>query len=370
MPLTLPQAIRKLLIREPFYGLYLMSLNKYFDNSISTACVKLNGINTDLVINKEFWDSLSDEAELGLLQHELGHILFQHLTMWDDFPNKKHLNIAQDAEVNSYIDVLPPNPILAENYGLPSTMGTKFYYENIPEDKDDENDTLDSHDWQDFRNLSDSEKTLVQNQINHIAKQTAETVMKSNGHIPAGLQEYINGLFKQREAVFNWKGYFRRVVGNSIKSYIKSTRYRPSFRFKGQPGHVLKFKPKVLVAIDTSGSVSNNELQDFFTEVEYLYKSGVGVDVIEFDADIQKKFPYTGKKTEIEICGRGGTDVTTTYEYYINHKEYSTLVVFTDGYLGVDHLSRTRNVIWVITSDGYRQQYPGISIYIPKDKKE
>ena len=71
MGLTIPQAVRKLLIREPFYGLFLLSLNKYFDDRIPTACVKRNGINVELCINKKFWDSLSEDAELAILEHEV-----------------------------------------------------------------------------------------------------------------------------------------------------------------------------------------------------------------------------------------------------------------------------------------------------------
>jgi predicted metal-dependent peptidase len=203
-----------------------------------------------------------------------------------------------------------------------------------------------------------------------MAKQSAEQVQKMCGTIPGQFKDYIDGLFKAREAVFNWKNYFRRVVGNSIKSFIKSTRYRPSFRFKGQPGNVLKFKPKVLVAVDTSGSVSNEELQEFFGEIQHLYKSGVSVDVVEFDTQIQNKFEYKGAKTEIPISGRGGTDCHSTVDYYIQHREYSTLVIFTDGYLTVNDLPLCQNLIWIITSDGYRQNYPGISIYIPKQNKK
>lgn len=71
MALTIPQAVRKLLIKEPFYGLFLLSLNKYFDDSIETACVKRNGINTDLVINPNFWKTLSDDTEIAILEHEV-----------------------------------------------------------------------------------------------------------------------------------------------------------------------------------------------------------------------------------------------------------------------------------------------------------
>ena len=191
--------------------------------------------------------------------------------------------------------------------------------------------------------------------------------MKTCGSIPGQFSEYVNGLFKQKEAVFNWKAYFRRVIGNSIKTYIKSTRYKPSFRFKGQPGTCLKFKPKIMVAIDTSGSVSTKELSDFFSEVQHLYNSGVVVEIVEFDTCVQKRFTYKGLKTDIEIKGRGGTDMTEVYNLYVAHPEFSTLVVFTDGYLDIN-FPRHKNMIWVISSEGKQQEYPGIAVYIPKQK--
>lgn len=96
MALTIPQAVRKLLIKEPFYGLFLMSLNKYFDNNIETACVRKKGINVELAINQKFWESLSDNCEIAILEHEALHIVMKHLTMQEDFSNKKHFNIAAD----------------------------------------------------------------------------------------------------------------------------------------------------------------------------------------------------------------------------------------------------------------------------------
>lgn len=368
MALTIPQAIKKLLIKEPFYGIFLLSLNKYFGDSVPTAAVCRNGIDVDLVINKEFWDSLTDLEEIAVLEHEVGHILHKHLTMGDSFSDKERFNYAADCEVNSYIENLPFGCIKAQLYNFPDKKGTKFYYDNLPKSMQQQQ-TLDVHDWKDFEGLSDAEKKLIENQIDHIAKQTAEHVMKQCGSIPGQFKEYIDSLFAKKPAVFNWKSYFRRVVGNSIKSFIKSTRYRPSRRFKGNPGNVLKFKPKVLVAVDTSGSVSNKELQDFFCEIRHLYKTGVTVDVIEFDTQIQNKFEYKGQQTDIKIYGRGGTDATEAFKYYVEHKEYSTLVVFTDGYLYIDKLPKAQNVIWIITSDGERQDYPGISIYIPKENK-
>ena len=47
-------ACKRLLIKEPFYGIFLLGLNKYYGTLCPTACVVRNGINTELCINKEF----------------------------------------------------------------------------------------------------------------------------------------------------------------------------------------------------------------------------------------------------------------------------------------------------------------------------
>ena len=65
-------------------------------------------------------------------------------------------------------------------------------------------DPNDSHaSWKDFQDLSDTEKELVNQQIDHQAKNTAEHVQKLAGSIPGELSEYIGSLFKQKPAIFN-----------------------------------------------------------------------------------------------------------------------------------------------------------------------
>ena len=374
--MELQSALKKLLIREPFYGIFVLGLNKKYTTEIDTAAVCRNGINSELLVNKEWFESQNDEICVGTIQHELMHLLFQHVVLDDYYENHELLNIACDLEVNSYIPALQHEPfIYPAMFNMPERMGVKWYYENAIEYAKKagydlkafiELQSIKNHKfWKDFADLSDAEKELVKQQINSQAKHSAEQVMKQAGSIPDCFKEYINGLFKDREAIFNWKSYFRRVIGNSIESFIKSTRYRPSKRFKGNPGNTLKFKPKVLVAVDTSGSVSNNELSDFFTEIDHLHKSGITVDILEFDTRITNKFTYKNRNQKIEICGRGGTDVSEAWNYYSNHPEYSTFVIFTDGYLNYN-LPHRKNVIWIISSSGQKAEYPGITIYIPK----
>ena len=376
--MDLDRAVKTLLIREPFYGLFLLNLNRYYGDKCDTACVCRNGINTELCVNKKFWDTLSDDEQLGVLKHELGHILFKHITSSEYFGDHDKFNKACDLEVNSYIPILQKDPYCyPARWNLENNKGTKFYYENLPDEPDQPQgnngnsgnsyDPNDSHEsWKDFQDLSDTEKQLVENQIDYQAKNTAETCQKMIGSVPGELKEYLDSLFKIKPQVFNWKAYFRRVIGNLITSELYLTRMRPSRRFPDSRGVKFKRKPHVLVGVDTSGSVSNEELEDFFSEIYYLWKSGVKVTIAQMDTKIEHIEEYNGKFNK-EIYGRGGTEFTDLINYYNERKkDFSTLVIFTDGYVSLK-LPSFRNGVWVITKNGQHQDYPGTTIYIPNN---
>lgn len=373
--MDLDRAVKTLLIREPFYGLFLLNLNRYYGDKCDTACVCRNGINTELCVNKKFWDTLSDDEQLGVLKHELSHILFKHITSSEYFGDHNKFNKAADLETNSYIPVLQKDPYYyPARFNLENNKGTKFYYENLPDEPDQpQNDSGNSYDpndshasWKDFQDLSDTEKQLIENQIDYQAKNTAETCQKLIGSIPGELKEYLDSLFKIKPQVFNWKAYFRRVIGNLITSELYLTRMRPSRRFPDSRGIKFKRKPHVLVGVDTSGSVSDKELEDFFSEIYYLWKSGVKVTIAQVDTKIEHIEEYNGKFNK-EIYGRGGTEFTSLINYYNERKkDFSTLVIFTDGYVSLN-LPPFRNGVWVITKNGQHQNYPGTTIYIPNN---
>lgn len=69
---TLAKASKDLMWKEPFYGFFLIMLNKVWDNKrVPTAGVSKNGINYQLTINEDFWTELSENHRVGLLKHEL-----------------------------------------------------------------------------------------------------------------------------------------------------------------------------------------------------------------------------------------------------------------------------------------------------------
>lgn len=378
--MTISKACKELIIVQPFYGFFLLNINKEYTTRVPTLAVSPNGVNIKLLINEKFWNSLNDEAQLAVLTHEINHVCFFHLQMQTDFDDKNIFNYAADAEVNCYINNLPEGCVTVSSLNkelglqLEERQGTKEYYKVLIDFKNKcqkkaeeflKNHPLDNHEtWKEFDQLSNPVKKLIENQIKAKLKEAEEATIQTGGSIPGEMSEILKNI-KDKPPVFNWKRYFRRLIGNSISSEIQSTRMRPSKRFPDAKGIRLKRKPNILVGVDTSGSVSMDELNDFFSEINHIYRSGVEVTVVECDTQINNIFKYTGKHN-IKIGGRGGTILNPIIEYYNSHKEHNVCIIFTDGELYSLDLPKCNHLIWVITSNGNKvDKFPGKTIYIP-----
>ena len=242
---------KTLMFKEPFYGLFLIGLNKEISDAVGTACVAKDGINTKLIISPKFWETISDKCKVAVLKHELLHIAFKHLQMFDEFTEKELLNVAADLEINQYIDIVYKDdtwegleidkaPWAALN--LPIKAGTRKYYELLLQEcknnpngdvckfvdamkaanGDGEARTITlgdgtkveikaSHEfWKQFEGMDEAEKKLMEKQIEHQLKDTAEQVQKQRGHIPGELKELIDSLYVSEEPVLDWRAYLRR----------------------------------------------------------------------------------------------------------------------------------------------------------------
>lgn len=370
--MTIEQATKKLLIKSPFYGLFLLSLKRRFANNndnCKTAYATVSGINYEIVINKDFWDSLeNDDCRLNLLLHELMHICLKHLEFYDRFPDHKRANKATDLEVSNYVGKISNGGIYIWNYPeLKKCAGSKYYYDNLPEDLQGDSEIDDHSKWENINSLSEAEKQLISNQVDHILKQVAEQVMKNRGEIPSELSTIINELFKQKEAIFNWKMYLRRMLGTIIDIDIKKTRKKESNRFPDASGLKHKRKSNIFLVIDTSGSVSDLEICDFFSEIHHIYKSGARITICECDSKINRIYEYTGK-WDGTIKGRGGTIMTPAIkEFNKRRRDYQTIIFFTDGFIEDKIPIIMGSSMWIITSAGdHHKKFPGKTLYIPK----
>jgi predicted metal-dependent peptidase len=419
---------KDLMLEQPFYGLLLLNLNKKFvtNSKVKTAGVGTNGISYVLLINPEFWTSLSQEHKKGLLQHELMHIAFFHCTEFKHLANHELANIAQDMEINQHIDeqYLPDNGVNIdiynqEGYNLEPFKGANYYYKEleeqakqkqkqnpppctIPDDdnsdqctngenpdseSDSQSDNSDSsedskdpsnefgyddlldaidakgslidsdgnktempeHSWDDFEDLGEAETKLIDRAITAVLSEVAEQTLKMRGTVPGHIAERIEAMNKVEPPKFNWRSFLKRYIGQSTKYNIKKTKRKKSKRFELDFGMKVESFSHVLLAIDSSASVSTNEVKEFLNEIHHMNKSGHDFTLVFADTTMGKPFKYK-RNQPVDIEGRGGTDFNEVVNYFNTSKsKYSTLIYLTDGEAPAPE-AKIKNVLWVLSS--------------------
>lgn len=399
---SLSKTSKDLMLKEPYYGFFLLMLHKAWSDKVPTACVSKNGINFQLTIGEKFWTDLSEEHRLGLLKHELLHIAFKHLTTFTMFSDHKMANIAMDMEINQYIDGhwLPEGGIDINDYedlNLDRRAGSRYYYDKLKQAQQDKKDTgscgddnmdkllegmeqgqgkvmigpgggrdgdkevdVPDHEWEEFENMPEAEKKLIEKQVNRVMTQAQEQTIKKRGFVPGE----ISGLITLDEIIppkFNWKAYIRRFTGISTKIFTRKIRRKENKRYSDNPGLKIKMRQNMLVGIDTSGSVCDDELKEFINEIHHLYKAGVDITIVQCDTKIQSIKKYDGK-FELEVAGRGGTYFCPVLELFNEKKEFTSLIYFTDGESHTDVKPR-KPVLWVLSERScYNDGLPGKQI--------
>jgi len=380
---SLSKISKELMLKEPYYGFFLIMLNKVWRKDLPTAGVSKHNINYQLAINEEFWTGLSDDHKMGLLKHELLHIAFGHLVSFGSFSNKKLANVAMDMEINQYIEAswLPEGGINIDDYAelnLDKKAGCRYYYDQLLRLQDEKEkkgstgnqgmdqllddiangDIPDHSTWEEFNDLSEAEKKLIEKQVQKILSDAKEQTIKKRGNVPGE----IEGLIVVEEFTkpkFDWKGYLRRFTGTSTKIFTKKIRRKENRRYEENPGLKIKMKQHMLLAIDTSGSVSNDELAEFMNEIHHIHKAGVDITIVQCDTSIRSIEPYKGKN-DLKVHGRGGTEFDPVLDYYnANLKKYTSLVYFTDGECYTSVKPRSR-VLWVLSErSDMNEELPG-----------
>ena len=369
---SLSKISKELMLKEPYYGFFLIMLNKVWRKDLPTAGVSKQNINYQLAINEEFWTGLSDDHKTGLLKHELLHIAFGHLVSFGSFSNKKLANVAMDMEINQYIEAswLPEGGINIDDYTdiqLDRKAGCRYYYDQLLrlQDEKDKNGTSgdqemdklldniasgdipDHSTWEEFEDMSEAEKKLIDKQVQKILKDAKEQTIKKRGNVPGEIEGLIV-LDEVTKAKFDWKGYLRRFTGTSTKIFTKKIRRKENHRYEDNPGLKIKMRQHMLLAIDTSGSVSDTELTEFMNEIHHIHKAGVDITIVQCDTSIRSIEAYKGKN-DLKVHGRGGTEFDPVLDYYnANLKKYTSLVYFTDGECYTSVKPRNR-VLWVLS---------------------
>jgi len=338
----------------------------------------------NLHINPKLFDKEPLLHRLGILKHEMLHILYGHLKLRSKGLIFNVWNFATDCALNQHIErdhlpdyIIDPTSLSKQlNVNVPSNKSSELYYNliksNIPPSNSSggggEGDPQDGSGgtpddgmvgdhgiWQ----SSQGDEELKQDITKKMIERSQEETIKSKGKVPSGCSDWLE--LHTRKAEVNWRKVLRGIVGNK-RVGSRSTIMRNDRRFPKRSDLRGKTKDRMfnlLVVADVSGSMSDKAVLDTLAEVRHICDvTKTDVDLIQIDAQAYKPEKLSKKTKLIGRKGHGGTQLHPALDMAKRYKiDFQAVVVLTDGGLYSDECSYFRalgkKVIWLIEEQGH-----------------
>ena len=303
-----------------------------------------------LYINPESFLKLSDDEQVFLLAHETLHVAYLHMYR---LGNRDHelFNVAADYVINLELQnqgfKLIEGGLIDPKY---SDLSTEEVYDLLLQEQQQQpknnpmgNDIMyGGHSPQEIESAVQGIQSKIM-QAAMLAEQADEA-----GSIPASISRYIEKVLKPK---VNWKVVLRRFF-NDLNIQETSWR-RPKKKYLPMylPTRHSTQLSSISIAIDTSGSISTQQFNQFISEITSIFRflKPKELEVIQFDYDIKSidKVSDINQLKTINFVGGGGTDVKEVIARFID-KPSKALVIITDGHLDTDLPKPNQPVIWVV----------------------
>ena len=384
-----------MLISEPFYAHFLSGIVRNVTTEVATAAVGLNNTKVTLYINEKFFlkELTTFSSRVAVIKHETLHLLLKHLFRLDlKKYDPKIFNIAADLVVNQLIGKwnLPNNAVTLSSFPdleLAEDESVEWYYKKIhdlkrkldkkkrnkssnPKENNNPNTSFPSESAKTLEEIlskgthsdhskwgfskDDLKSEHAETELDRLIVQTKERISKDQYDLlPIEIRNLINIIIEKRNPKINWKRALKIFSSSSRRTRIKFTNKRISKRYGTRPGLRVQRNQKIAVGLDTSGSISTDELNLFFNEIHAMWSNGAEIEVIECDDKVQKIYDYNGKFPKF-VTGQGWTDFNPVFQHINKERNtiYDGCIYLTDGQATEPTIKPRCNVFWVITPDG------------------
>ena len=198
------------------------------------------------------------------------------------------------------------------------------------------------------------EDELMSERVNH----EIETAQRCNqwGSLSGDLKALIESTLVSKQ---NFRAILSQFRASILSAKRHLTRMRPNRRYGFDAmGSQYAYSTCLLVAVDVSGSVPDEDIQRFLAVINRFFKQGIErIEVIEFDSHITTPEPLLLKQAtrSIRVTGRGGTNFQPAIDYYYQNEQYDGLVFRTDGYAPTPKVpddKRHKPIAWILTTQG------------------
>ena len=356
----------KMLLKFPFFGALALRLKIVNNDELDTMATD----GRHMFYNSEFVKSLTSDELVFVVAHEVMHNVYDHFSRVGSRDPQKW-NIAGDYVINNElvelnVGTLPTRNITPCYDKKFAGLTTEEVYDIIKDDPEYDN-SFDQHCK--LAGMTEEETKQLRDEI---AQAVMEAAKSAGGKIPESVKRMVDGLLAPK---MDW----RQVLQAEIQSCFKSdyTFERPN-RKTASMGIMLPSTRNdvmidVAVAIDTSGSITSDEVKAFLSEVKGIMNqfNDFSVTVWCFDTsthNVAKFDPYTIEQIHnYEPHGGGGTEFECNFEMMKENEIVpNKLIIMTDGYPNKSWGDETYcETIFLITTPNVEAPY-GTSIHYTK----
>ena len=346
-----------------------------------------NGV--DCIYGDEFIRKLSESDRRGLIMHENLHKTFQHTFLWKHLyeKNAKIANQACDYVINIIIKdldtkssgfvTLPQGGLYDERF---RGMSSQEVFDILMDEREEggsggngdgegedgeEGAGLDGHDWTE---LPKEKQDEIKKEIDQAIRQGALMAGKLGGSLSRELGELL-------QPKVDWREQLRDYVTSLADGKDISTWQRVNRRWLQHdvymPSTLSETIGRIVVGIDTSGSIGGEELNKFLSEVQSIcmtVKPDI-VDLIYWDTEVAKHEIYDREKQDKLVqstkpAGGGGTDPSCVPAYIeANKLNPECVIMLTDGYVSTWGTWK-HPLVWCIVGGNKATPTVGASIYV------
>jgi predicted metal-dependent peptidase len=341
----LAKAIARTVLDHPFFATLLLRMRLREDRELKTACTDGRQIR----YNPDFIERLPINQIVFVLAHLVMHVAHFH-PLRRNARDLGRFNKAGDYAINGILKEaglsMLPGALYHKSF---DNLAAEQIYDRLPkgsgegEGEGGENDIDDSDDpggcggFEDAKDaygkpLSKAERQREEAELT-VAIQQAAQAAKAQGKLPSSLARLVNELV---HPVLDWREILRSFIDHAARNdyswnqpnrrHIADGLYLPSFRSNG-------LKPMVL-AIDTSGSITQKELNQFQAELNDILQSYPStVHVVYCDSEISATDIVTPDQypVDLKFIGCGGTDLCPPFDWAMkNAPDAGCLIYLTD----------------------------------------
>lgn len=353
----------KLLKKSPFFGTILLHTQYELTNDIETAATD----GTTLLINEKWMCSQSEDNFNGVLLHETLHMALCHIERTKDLEDMMLANIAADIVVNGIIKdnkiSLPKEALFDDDL---KHLSVREIY-SILKDKQskDENYISDKYGEDEVNEcLKPGKESAGDEKINNKSKweniiNKAKTIaqMKQAGVKGSGMarifKELLDPTINWKDALYKYvtqsradfEGYDRRFIHDGL--YIDDV--------GGNKVHIAAF-------VDTSGSVDEELLQNFLSELFFAINSARGTTgyLYYFDTELYPQGNIEDLDGVPKPVGLGGTSFVPIMEELNkvsteNSHVQTVGIIYTDGFAPMTWKEPETPLLWCISPGGIKE---------------